>query len=306
MRILLWHGWLLEGSGSNVATARVAEQLRAAGHDVLLVCQERHPERYPWIDAFGGGRRRRPVGADREPAASSARGGASCCARRSVHDPGLRRRSVRGVRRGPSVRRPVGGRARVLPADERRRAAGRRGVARDARSRSRVTRSRVRRSADARSGQGDTSRRSTAATSSTRCGSRSGTASWRAKGSRRRAPSSGHRRRARAVLGPRPGDRATWCRIVAPGVEVSAFRPRPRTEALRRRRDLLGADPDTARGRPSSIDILVERALDDRDAGALDALAETYDQAVPEPDAAQRLRALAGDERADRGVPRAS
>jgi hypothetical protein len=53
MRILLWHGWLLEGSGSNVATARVAEHLRAAGHDVLLVCQERHPERYPWIDAFG-------------------------------------------------------------------------------------------------------------------------------------------------------------------------------------------------------------------------------------------------------------
>src|SRR5215510_13271552 len=36
MRILLWHGWLLEGSGSNVATARVAERLRAAGHDVLL------------------------------------------------------------------------------------------------------------------------------------------------------------------------------------------------------------------------------------------------------------------------------
>ena len=53
MRILLWHGWLLEGSGSNVATARVAEHYRAAGHDVLLLCQEQHPERYPWIDAFG-------------------------------------------------------------------------------------------------------------------------------------------------------------------------------------------------------------------------------------------------------------
>ena len=53
MRILLWHGWLLEGSGSNVATARVAEHFRTLGHDVLLLCQERHPERYPWIDAFG-------------------------------------------------------------------------------------------------------------------------------------------------------------------------------------------------------------------------------------------------------------
>ena len=53
MRILLWHGWLLEGSGSNVATARTAEAWRAAGHDVVLMCQERHPERYPWIDAHG-------------------------------------------------------------------------------------------------------------------------------------------------------------------------------------------------------------------------------------------------------------
>src|SRR5688572_25107101 len=53
VRILVWHGWLLEGSGSNVATARVVEVWRAAGHDVLLLCQERHPERYPWIDASG-------------------------------------------------------------------------------------------------------------------------------------------------------------------------------------------------------------------------------------------------------------
>ena len=53
-RILVWHGWLLEGSGSNVATARiVVEVWRAAGHDVLLLCQERHPDRYPWIDATG-------------------------------------------------------------------------------------------------------------------------------------------------------------------------------------------------------------------------------------------------------------
>ena len=53
MRILLWHGWLLEGSGSNVYTARVAETFRARGHDVALLCQEAHPERYRWIDASG-------------------------------------------------------------------------------------------------------------------------------------------------------------------------------------------------------------------------------------------------------------
>jgi glycosyltransferase involved in cell wall biosynthesis len=37
----------------------------------------------------------------------------------------------------------------------------------------------------------------------------------------------------------------------------------------------------------------VDRALGARDAEALDALADTYDQSVPEPDAAARLRALA-------------
>ncbi|MGZ8612420.1 MAG: hypothetical protein ACXWX0_09140, partial [Actinomycetota bacterium] len=53
MRILLWHGWLLEGSGSNIYTARVAETFRAQGHDVVLLCQEAHAERYRWIDATG-------------------------------------------------------------------------------------------------------------------------------------------------------------------------------------------------------------------------------------------------------------
>src|SRR5437763_617112 len=53
MRVALWHGWLLDGSGSNVYSARVTDQLRRQGHDVLLLCQERHPERYPYFDAWG-------------------------------------------------------------------------------------------------------------------------------------------------------------------------------------------------------------------------------------------------------------
>jgi glycosyltransferase involved in cell wall biosynthesis len=53
MRVLLWHGWLLDGAGSNVYTARVAEDLSAAGNEVVLLCQEPHPERYAWIDAAG-------------------------------------------------------------------------------------------------------------------------------------------------------------------------------------------------------------------------------------------------------------
>jgi glycosyltransferase involved in cell wall biosynthesis len=53
MRILLWHGYLLSGSGSNVYTANIAKQWRAAGHDVLLMCQERHPEGFDFIDESG-------------------------------------------------------------------------------------------------------------------------------------------------------------------------------------------------------------------------------------------------------------
>ncbi len=46
MRILLWHGYLLGGTGSNVYTRAVAREWSRAGHDVVVVCQEPHPERY--------------------------------------------------------------------------------------------------------------------------------------------------------------------------------------------------------------------------------------------------------------------
>src|SRR5687768_4272302 len=53
MRIVVWHGWLLEGAGSNVYVARIVEAWRREGHDVLLLCQEPHPERFPFLDAWG-------------------------------------------------------------------------------------------------------------------------------------------------------------------------------------------------------------------------------------------------------------
>src|SRR3990172_4867197 len=46
MRILLWHGYLLGGTGSNVYTRALAREWSLAGHEVVVVCQERHPERY--------------------------------------------------------------------------------------------------------------------------------------------------------------------------------------------------------------------------------------------------------------------
>ena len=46
MRILLWHGYLLEGTGSNVYTRAVAREWSRAGHQVVVLCQEPHPERF--------------------------------------------------------------------------------------------------------------------------------------------------------------------------------------------------------------------------------------------------------------------
>ena len=293
MRILLWHGWLLEGSGSNVATARVAEHLRAAGHDVLLVCQERHPERYPWIDAFGAVDEGGPSQLTDNAATSSSGRCVLLRPRIGSMIPVFVIDRYEGFDR---VRRFVD-----LSEDE--------------------LESYLRTNVDAL--------RAAAAWHATEITFTGHAIPGAAIGRRALGPKRyvakihgsdieyavriQERYRelaregleaARAVVGPTadvlarcsalvPGIQAL-VRTVAPGVEVSAFRPRPRTEALMEAADLLDADPDTARGRPSSIDAEVERALDLRDAGALDALAETYDQAVPEPDAAQRLRRLAG------------
>ena len=46
MRVLLWHGYLLGGTGSNVYTRSLAREWSLAGHDVTVVCQDRHAEDY--------------------------------------------------------------------------------------------------------------------------------------------------------------------------------------------------------------------------------------------------------------------
>lgn len=46
MRILLWHGYLLGGTGSNVYTRQLAREWSRAGHDVVVLSQEPRPEAY--------------------------------------------------------------------------------------------------------------------------------------------------------------------------------------------------------------------------------------------------------------------
>ena len=53
MRILIFHGYLLGGTGSNVYNARLAAALVRAGHEVHLLCQERDPFEQEWVDAAG-------------------------------------------------------------------------------------------------------------------------------------------------------------------------------------------------------------------------------------------------------------
>jgi glycosyltransferase involved in cell wall biosynthesis len=46
VKILLWHGYLLGGTGSNVYTRSLARAWRRLGHEVVVFCQEPHPDRY--------------------------------------------------------------------------------------------------------------------------------------------------------------------------------------------------------------------------------------------------------------------
>ena len=56
MKILIWHGYLLGGTGSNVYSRQLAREWARSGHEVTVLCQESHPERYD----VGGARVVRP------------------------------------------------------------------------------------------------------------------------------------------------------------------------------------------------------------------------------------------------------
>jgi glycosyltransferase involved in cell wall biosynthesis len=53
VRVLIFHGYLLVGTGSNVYNAALAEAFLRAGHEVHLLCQDRDPLALDWVDAAG-------------------------------------------------------------------------------------------------------------------------------------------------------------------------------------------------------------------------------------------------------------
>jgi glycosyltransferase involved in cell wall biosynthesis len=53
MRVLVFHGYLLRGTGSNIYNASLARALLRLGHEVHLVCQERDAAELDFVDAVG-------------------------------------------------------------------------------------------------------------------------------------------------------------------------------------------------------------------------------------------------------------
>jgi glycosyltransferase involved in cell wall biosynthesis len=276
-----------------VATARIVEVWRAAGHDVVLLCQERHPERYPWIDAAGTVDADGPSELVPNPIASRSPG--RCVLLRPRIGSTLPVFIVDHYEGFEDVRPFVD-----LSEDE--------------------LDAYLEANADALRAAAGSHDQDVAFVGhgipGAAIGRRAlGAGSYVAKihGSdleyairpqaRYRALAREGLEAARAVVGPSAEalqrcselvpEMADLARIVPPGVDVAAFRPRPRDEALREVAERLSGDASTARGRPSSLDAEVERALDARDERALGALFERYEEDVPEPEAADRLRRLA-------------
>ena len=53
MRVLIFHGYLLRGTGSNIDNAELAQALAGLGHEVHLLSQDREAGALPWVDAVG-------------------------------------------------------------------------------------------------------------------------------------------------------------------------------------------------------------------------------------------------------------
>ncbi len=51
MRVLVFHGYLLGGTGSNVYNAELGAAFVRAGHELHLLCQDRDPFALEWVDA---------------------------------------------------------------------------------------------------------------------------------------------------------------------------------------------------------------------------------------------------------------
>ena len=295
MRILLWHGWLLEGSGSNVYTAKTAEVFRHQGHDVLILCQQPHGERLGFVDGWGT--------VSEDEIRWLRRGGAA-----------------RGRGRVRLLRPEIGSLLPVFVVDD---YEGfdevKRFVDLTEDELNEYLQANVRclkTTADWFHPEAVVAGHAVPGAVVANRALGPGAFVAKIHGSDiEYAMKEQDRYRdlaweglsgARAVAGATRDvldrtvalvpEAAGRVRVVAPGVEVERFRPMPRQEALELASMLVAADPETVRGRMGTVDRSVRFAFVHRDTDALDDLARVYDQSVPDPDTPVRLHELSSYE----------
>jgi glycosyltransferase involved in cell wall biosynthesis len=291
MRILLWHGWLLSGTGSNIYAARTAEVYRRQGHDVALLCQDRHPERAGFVDAWG------TVGAD-----------------------GVSELRPTGAEPGPGrvvlLRPEIGGLLPVFVLDEYEGFDVKRFLDLTDGELDAYLERNIRALEAAVRWNPPEAVVTGHAVPGAVIGARAlGSGRFVAKmhgsdfeycirhqerylrlaqeGLEAAAVVTGGSEAVLSRAAELIPTAAARFRKVSPGVDVGLFRPRPRREALEEAAALLDHDPDTAPGRPDELDRKAADLLAERDGDGLDALAAAYDQQAPDPGAAARLRELA-------------
>lgn len=290
-RILLWHGWLLEGTGSNVYTAKVAEMWRRQGHEVVVVCQERRVARLEFVDAI----------AHAKPGKMSRIG--------TLRPGGTKGRVI-------VVRPEIGDILPVFVYDEYEAFEVKRFVDLEDRELDRYLDANVRSleaivqalppdaviaghvvpgPVVARRALGDGAYVAKVHGSDLEYAVKlqeryARLAREGLEGATRVVGASRDVLARTAEVSPLPAERF---RVIPPGVDVDRWRPRERREAFEDVARRLSSDKETERGRPSDGDRAVSERLRERDAAGLDVLARTYDQAVPDPGAAERLGSLA-------------
>jgi glycosyltransferase involved in cell wall biosynthesis len=289
MRVLIWHGWLLEGTGSNVYTAKTAEVLRKAGHQVLLLCQQRHPERFGFVDAFG------TVGS--EVSSLTETGAPPAAGRLTLLRPeigALLPVFVYDEYEGFDVKRFVDLSDRELQDYLDRNVTALRAAGRWFRPDAAIAGHVVPGGAVAARALGPGGYVVKVHGSDIEYAiklqpryeelAREGLA-----GARMVTGATTDVLERAVAFEPEAAGRV---RVVPPGVEVDLFRPRPREEALGEAAALLKVDPATAGGRPAALDVQVRAALRRRDGRALDDIAGRYDQGAPDRDAWGRLQSI--------------
>jgi glycosyltransferase involved in cell wall biosynthesis len=287
MRILLWHGWLLQGTGSNVYTAKVSEVWRKQGHHVVIVCQEPNTQRLAFVDEAG------VAGEGAEPTGVQPASGRVTVLRPDIGSllpvfvldeyPGFEAKRFVDLEDGElerylelnvSALRAV---AERTPPDA--------AIAGHVVPGPVVARRALGEGAYVAKVHGSDLEYAVKLQERYAGLAREGLEPARA------VVGASHdvlaRTREVAAL---PDDRI---HVVPPGVDIERWRPRERREALVDASLRLVEDPDVGRGRRLATDLEAAGALSGRDPAALDELARSYDQSVPDRYSPIALRELA-------------